>query len=70
MTAGDSDQIISMAMGRIFRMAGRPEQARDIAEYERCRSLILALAPDVSCASHSVPLPGWNFGYGASGCIE
>jgi hypothetical protein len=40
---------INLAIGRIFRMASRPEQAGDIAEYERCRSLILnTLDPDMA----------------------
>jgi hypothetical protein len=32
---------IKLAIGRIFRLASRPEQPGDVAEYERCRSLIL-----------------------------
>lgn len=37
------DQTISLAIGRIFRMAARPEQDGDVAEYVRCRSIILDL---------------------------
>ena len=33
---------VSLALGRIFRMLSRPEQPGDIAEYERCRAIILA----------------------------
>lgn len=41
-------QQINLAIGRIFRLASRPEQAGDVAEYERCRSLILnTLDPDM-----------------------
>lgn len=36
-----NDAAVQMAIGRIFRMASRPTQAGDIAEYERCRALIL-----------------------------
>ena len=40
---------INLALGRIFRLASRPEQPGDGAEYERCRSLILnALDPDMT----------------------
>lgn len=35
-----------LALGRILRMASRPAQPGDIAEYERCRALLLdELAP-------------------------
>lgn len=34
-------QIVNLAIGRIFRMASRPSQPGDVAEYERCRGLIL-----------------------------
>ena len=30
-----------LALGRILRLASRPEQPGDIEEYERCRSIIL-----------------------------
>jgi hypothetical protein len=41
-------QTINLALGRIFRLASRPEQSGDIADYERCRSLILnALDPNM-----------------------
>lgn len=32
---------VRLAIGRIFRLSSRPEQPGDIAEYERCRALIL-----------------------------
>jgi hypothetical protein len=42
-------QTINLAIGRIFRLASRQEQAGDVAEYERCRSLILnVLDPDMT----------------------
>jgi len=41
-------QTVNLAIGRIFLLASRPEQAGDIADYERCRSIILnALDPDM-----------------------
>lgn len=41
-------RIISLAIGRIFLLASRPEQEGDVAQYERCRSIILnALDPDM-----------------------
>jgi hypothetical protein len=33
--------LASLALGRIFRMAARPEQEGDAQEYERCRSIII-----------------------------
>lgn len=33
-------QAVNLAMGRIFKMLSRLEQPGDIADYERCRSLI------------------------------
>lgn len=32
-----------LALGRILRMASRPAQPGDVAEYERCRALIMDL---------------------------
>lgn len=34
---------VNCAIGRIFRLASRPEQPGDAAEYERCRRVILDL---------------------------
>lgn len=42
MTA-EQTQMVNMAIGRIFRIASRPEQSGDVAEYTRCRNLILDL---------------------------
>lgn len=33
---------INLAIGRIFLLASRPEQPGDIADYERCRALIMS----------------------------
>lgn len=35
-----------LALGRIFRLASRPTQPGDIAEYERCRAIIMTDAPE------------------------
>lgn len=32
---------IELALGRIFRLGSRPTQPGDVADYERCRRLIL-----------------------------
>jgi hypothetical protein len=37
---------VELALGRIFGMMQRPEQPGDVAEYERCRRIVLdELAP-------------------------
>ncbi len=33
--------LVSLALGRIFRMGARPTQPGDIEEYERCRAIVL-----------------------------
>ena len=38
---------IELALGRILRLASRPEQPGDVRQYERCRDLIMDLAPTV-----------------------
>lgn len=47
MTATDT-QTMQLAIGRIFRLMSRPEQPGDVAEYERCRALILDLSEPVT----------------------
>jgi hypothetical protein len=39
-----NDQIINLAIGRIFRIASRPTHPGDIEEYERCKAIIMDLA--------------------------
>jgi hypothetical protein len=34
---------VNLALGRIFGMMQRPEQDGDVAEYERCKRLVLDL---------------------------
>lgn len=50
-----------LALGRILRIASRPYQDGDIAEYERCRAIIMDGAePKVDSIGYC--RPGWNFG--------
>ncbi len=44
----ETQNTVNLAMGRIFGMLSRPEQSGDVAEYERCRSIILNLCDPVS----------------------
>lgn len=46
MTTADQrpNAVISLALGRILRMGSRPTQPGDVAEYERCRGIILDLS--------------------------
>ena len=39
-----NSKVIELALGRIFRMGSRPSEPGDLAEYERCRALILDVA--------------------------
>lgn len=41
MSQAEQAATINLAIGRIFRLASRPFQPGDIAEYDRCRGLIL-----------------------------
>ena len=61
-----------LAFGRIMRMASRPTQTGDVAEYERCRQIILDElgAPASTVLQPTMPLPGWNFGIGTNGRVE
>ena len=58
-------QIISLALGRIFRMGARPTQPGDAAEYERCRAIILDHA-DAARDSYS-PNYARDYNKGAQG---
>ena len=55
-----------LALGRILRIASRPAEPGDIAEYERCRAIILDEAEesgiDAKPTSIGQHKPGWNFG--------
>lgn len=51
----DEAKTIDLAMGRIFRMMSRPTQPGDVAEYERCRSIILNMVGDVPTSY----VPNW-----------
>lgn len=37
----DEEALRRLAFGRILKMASRPEQEDDAAEYERCRAIII-----------------------------
>lgn len=55
-------QTVNLAIGRIFRMASRPTQAGDVAEYERCRRLILNIIegqPDYCAARYADHSPDY-----------
>lgn len=64
--------VVELAFGRILRMAARPERAGDVADYERCRRIIMDELGgyDLPASVERAPLPGWNFGAGAAGCVE
>jgi hypothetical protein len=51
----EQNAVFELALGRILRLGSRPSQPGDIAEYERCRALILdALAePAAPAYRHS-----------------
>lgn len=65
-------KIAELAFGRVLRMAARPEQEGDVTEYERCRRIIMDEMGGYQTAAtvERPPLPGWNFGSGATGCVE
>jgi hypothetical protein len=41
----EKNQLVSLALGRIFRMGARPSQPGDVEEYEKCRAIIMAALP-------------------------
>jgi hypothetical protein len=61
---------VNLAIGRILRIMSRPAQPGDMAEYERCRGLILDISGEPAREIIPMPLPGWNFGHGNTGVIE
>lgn len=38
---------VNMALGRLFRLAGRPEQPGDAEEFYRIRKVVLDMVPDL-----------------------
>ena len=44
----EENKTVELALGRILRIASRPTRAGDVAEYERCRALILDLCAPVT----------------------
>ena len=48
---------VECALGRIFRVGSRPTQPGDVAEYNRCRQLVL----DILGGDESAPYaPNWT----------
>lgn len=43
MSEAEKTAAVQMAIGRIFRMGSRPSQPGDVAEYYRCRNLVMDL---------------------------
>lgn len=43
---------VALALGRILRLASRPAEPGDAEEYERCRRMIVDIAPEGA--------PGWS----------
>jgi len=41
MRSQEDTKAIELALGRILRLASRPAQPGDVADYERCRKVIL-----------------------------
>lgn len=68
MNTGDmtNEQIMKLALGRIFRMGARASQEGDVAEYERCRAIFLDAAEreNINTTTQSIGVHrlGWNFG--------
>ena len=62
----EDQKTMELAFGRILRLASRPEQAGDIAEYERCRKLFLNAAErdgfNATVRGIGNHRPGFNFG--------
>ena len=64
-----------LALGRIFRLMLRPEQAGDVEQYERARRIALVEAETVGMEiwarerPHVAPT-GWNHGGIGSGVVE
>lgn len=49
--------VIELALGRIFRMAARPERPGDVDDYERCRRIIIdALDPEMATHRATIAL--------------
>ena len=56
----DKRKLVELAIGRIFRLASRPERPGDAAEYERCRAIILdAVDPAMVHAASIDRRPNW-----------
>jgi len=62
----EDKKTMELALGRILRLASRPERNGDIEEYERCRKLFLDAAEregfDATVCGIGTHRPGFNFG--------
>lgn len=43
LTRQERAQLVELALGRIFRLGSRPTQPGDVAVYEHCRAIIVAI---------------------------
>lgn len=61
-----NNQVMQLALGRILRLAARPAQDGDVAEYERCRKIFMDAAEQERFSGNAKGIgmlrPGWNFG--------
>jgi len=61
-----NEQLMQLAIGRILRMASRPAEPGDVAEYERCREIFMDAAAEQGIVAKETSIgycrPGWNFG--------
>lgn len=42
----EAKSTVNLALGRILRMASRPTKPGDVAEYNRCRAIVLDILGD------------------------
>lgn len=57
----EDTKAVELALGRIFRLASRPEQPGDVADYERCRRVILDILAPIDVPLHAA----YGSGYAA-----
>lgn len=41
MSGDEGRTAVTLALGRLFRLMSRPAQPGDVAEYERCRAVVM-----------------------------
>lgn len=65
MSEAEAREAMRLAIGRILRIASRPEQPGDLEEYAKAREVameaaeVLGVRPASTAGAHR---PGWNFG--------